>query len=93
MICCTVELLKSDHPLPASIGKEEADDAPPFANLLNGFTQQFSQWVYIQRGLRIFDGPKVHIYKVPRLINWTRTQALNDADDLIAEVLAAGMGK
>ena len=59
----------------------------------NGFTQQFSQWVYIQRGLRIFDGSKVHIYKVPRLTNWTRTQALNDADDLIAEVLAAGMGK
>jgi hypothetical protein len=93
MICCTVELLKSDHPLPASIGKEGADDAPPFANLLNGFTQQFSQWVYIQRGLRIFDGPKVHIHKVPRLINWTRTQALNDADDLIAGVLAAGMSK
>jgi hypothetical protein len=93
MICCTVELLKSDHPLPIEVGKEGADDAPPFAHLLNGFTQQFSQWVYIQRGLRIFDGPKVHIYKVPRLINWTRTQAFNDTDDLIAEVLAAGMGK
>ena len=93
MICCTVELLKSDYPLPIEVNKEEDDNAPPFAHLLNGFTQQFSQWVYIQRGLRIFDGPKVHIYKVPRLINWTKTQALNDADDLIAEVLAAGMGK
>jgi hypothetical protein len=93
MICCTVELLKSDHSFPIEVGKEGADDAPPFAHLLNGFTQHFSQWVYIQRGLRIFDGPKVHIYKVPRLINWTRTQAFNDADDLIAEVLAAGMGK
>jgi hypothetical protein len=90
MICCTIELLKSDHPLPLEIGKERADEA---AHLLKGFTQQFSQWVYIQRGLRIFDGSKVHIYKVPSLINWTRTQALNDADDLIAEVLAAGMGK
>ena len=93
MICCTVEILKSDYSLPIEVNKEEDDNAPPFAHQLNGLTQQFNQWVYIQRGLRIFDGPKVHIYKVPRLINWTRAQALNDADDLIAEVLAAGMSK
>ena len=89
MICCTVEILKSAQTLPIEVGKEGTDDVPSFTRLLNSFDKEFSQWVYIQRGLRIFAGPKIHIYKVPHLINWTRTQALNDADDLIAEVLAA----
>jgi len=52
-------------------------------------TEAQTQWVYVQRGLRIFDGPRIHIYKPPRLIDWTRTQALNDADDIIGEVLSA----
>jgi N-6 DNA Methylase len=93
MNCCTVELLKSDQPFAIQVTSEASEDARLLARLRNELNKEFSQWVYIQRGLRIFDGPKVHIYKVPYLINWTRTQALNDADDLIAEVLAAGMSK
>jgi type I restriction-modification system DNA methylase subunit len=93
VICCTVELLKSAQSFPIEVSKEGEDDRPPFPELLNGLNKGSSQWVYIQRGLRIFVGPKVYIYKVPRLINWTRTQARNDSDDLIAEVLGAGMGK
>jgi hypothetical protein len=38
MICCTIELLKSDHSFPIEVGKEGDDDAPPFVHLLNGFT-------------------------------------------------------
>lgn len=48
--------------------------------------ENISQWVYVQRSLRLFDGPRVYIYKSPRLIDWTRTQALNDAGDIIGEV-------
>ena len=31
---------------------------------------------------------KIHICKSPRLIDWTKTQALNDSDDIIAEILS-----
>ena len=52
---------------------------------------QFSQWVYVQRGIRLFDGSRIFIYKQPRLMNWTRTQALNDASDVISQAITAGM--
>jgi hypothetical protein len=52
--------------------------------------ERFSQWVYLDRSLRVFEGDAVQIYKAPRLIDWTRTQALNDADDIITDILASG---
>lgn len=49
--------------------------------------RQVSQWVYIQRGLRLYDGPRIHIYKAPRIIDWTRTQARIDAADIIGDLI------
>ncbi|MFN8454826.1 MAG: DNA methyltransferase [Anaerolineae bacterium] len=57
------------------------------AELSESLKQQISQWVYVQRGLRLFDGPRVYIYKVPYRVNWTRTQALNDAGDIIGQAI------
>jgi N-6 DNA Methylase len=58
-----------------------------FIELQQSLRQQHSQSVYVQRSLRVFDKDKVYIYKPSRLIDWTTTQALNDATDLIGEVL------
>jgi hypothetical protein len=55
--------------------------------LADNLRRQVSQWVYIQRGLRLFDGPKIHIYKTPRIIDWTRTQARIDAADIIGDLV------
>jgi hypothetical protein len=57
------------------------------SELSTSLREQVSQWIYVQRGLRLFDGPRIHLYKPPRLIDWTRTQAMNDAGDIIGEVL------
>ncbi len=89
LIVCTVELVDTNHPLPIVVNQQTPENTGLFARLSSELNREFSQWVYIQRGLRIFDGTKVHIYKVPRLINWTRTQAFNDADDIIATVLSS----
>jgi hypothetical protein len=51
-------------------------------------TERFSQWAYVDRSLRIFEEDSVHLFKSPRRMDWTRTQALNDADAIIAEILA-----
>jgi hypothetical protein len=51
---------------------------------------RFSQWVYVERSLRMFEEDGVQILKAPRIMDWTRTQALNDADEIIAEILASG---
>ena len=61
------------------------------AKLSDSLREQVSQWVYVQRGLRLFDGSRIYIYKSPRLIDWIRTQALIDAGDIIGEAVSTGM--
>jgi hypothetical protein len=87
LIVCTVEITRSRHPFDPVIEDARGSSSQALKRLWEDLEQRFSQWVYIQRGLRVFSGRKVHIYKSPRLVDWTRTQALLDADDIIAEVL------
>ncbi len=46
-----------------------------------------SQWVYIQKSVRIFDGERVTLLKPRRSIDWNQNQAFLDSDDVIAEIL------
>lgn len=39
-------------------------------------------------GLKVFDGPNIHILKSTKLRDWTQTAALNDADEIAASILA-----
>ncbi|MEM7530807.1 MAG: N-6 DNA methylase [Chloroflexota bacterium] len=63
-----------------------------FAELSENIREQISQWVYIQRSLYLFDGPHIHLYKAPRLIDWTRTQAIHDAGEIIGRILTESTG-
>ena len=84
---CTVEITRQDQPIAPKVREQNANDAED--NLWENLEQQFSQWVYVQRSLQIFDGSKIHFWKTSRLMDWTRTQALIDSDTIIAEVLNA----
>jgi hypothetical protein len=88
LICCTVEFVRSDHAFTPVIKEVSAQDGQIFSRLQQALKNEFSQWVYVQRGLKMFAPSSVSLYKMPELINWTRTQAMNDADELIAEVLS-----
>jgi hypothetical protein len=88
LICCTVEFVRSDRAFTPVVKDVSAHNGHMFGRLHQGLKAKFSQWVYVQRGLKIFAPSRVSLYKVPHLINWTRTQAMNDADDLIAEILS-----
>lgn len=57
--------------------------------ILHAAEQQFAQWVYVRRSVRIFAGNKIHLCKPARRLEWTETQALLDAADIIAEVVEA----
>lgn len=94
LIECIVELTqdKSKTQITAESIKEGDLTARRFlAEIRESIGEQFSQWVYVQRGLRLFEGSRIHIYKSPRLINWTRTQAFNDANDVIGQAISAGI--
>ena len=88
MVVCEVAVKHTPQPFDVKVNSVNGHLSASLSNLNHKLKQQFSQWVYVQRGLRIFDGPNVYICKAPRLIDWTKTQALNDSDDLIAEVLS-----
>lgn len=63
------------------------NDHGSFSKLRESLRQQHSQAAYVQRSLRVFDGPRLYIYKPSRILDWTYTQALNDSNDLIGEIL------
>ena len=89
LITCTIEMIDHDEPF------SEIENVRKTGNtrqeLLNQLSTQlqrkFSQWVYIQRNLRLYEGKRIYLYKPARLIDWTRTQAILDASDLIGEIL------
>ena len=88
LICCTVEFVRSDHAFTPVVKEASSQNGQMFTRLQQELKAEFTQWVYVQRGLKIFSSSSVSLYKVPQLINWTRTQAMNDADDMIAEILS-----
>ncbi len=49
-----------------------------------------SQWLYFDRNLMMYLDGKVFVCKPMQRIRWTRSQALADADQIIADLVAAG---
>jgi hypothetical protein len=45
------------------------------------------------RTITFFDGKSIHILKPKTMMHWTRTAALNDADEIFAEVIRASRDK
>jgi hypothetical protein len=92
LIECAIEITENNKPIPIdknSVEKGGLTTAGLLAELGDKLRDQVAQWVYIQRGLRLFDGPRIYIYKTPRLIDWTRTQAIIDAGDIIGEFISS----
>jgi hypothetical protein len=90
LIECIIDVVGTDKPVTLDSSGVKPGDVTSsriLSELSRSLREQVSQWIYVQRGLRLFDGPRIHLYKSPRLIDWTRTQAMNDAGDIIGEVL------
>lgn len=83
-IIATIEVTNEKRVLPIIISENEN---PAVKKLLDSVRKRHSQWAYVQRSIRIFEGTRVHIIKAARLLDWTRLQAIQDATDLIADVL------
>jgi hypothetical protein len=50
-------------------------------------SQQRDQWLYFDRNLRVYDGLRTYILKPLQHLHWTRTQAIRDAGEIIADSL------
>lgn len=91
-ICCEID----SAPQKSATADVLFDTDPPdtaLTEILKLLKSRRSQWVYVQRSFRVFAGNRLLLIKANRAIDWTRTQALLDSDDVIAEVLThAGRG-
>ncbi|MCI0471813.1 MAG: SAM-dependent methyltransferase [Candidatus Aminicenantes bacterium] len=90
LIECIVEIAAKSAPIAfpgVRVDKGNNTMARLSAELAGNLRRQISQWVYVRRGLRLFDGPKILMYKPPRIIDWTQTQARLDAGDIIGELV------
>lgn len=90
LIECVIDVVNTDTPITLDSSRVRPGDITSsriLSELSESLKEQVSQWIYVQRGLRLFDGPRIHLYKPSRLIDWTRTQAMNDAGDILGEVL------
>jgi hypothetical protein len=88
---CKIEQLEADSPFPVNPGSIKAGDiavADLLSTLAEELRDKLSQWVYIKRELRLYENDAIYIYKSAKLINWTRTQAMIDATEIIGSVVA-----
>ena len=94
LICCELQFLPASSTASQAIdvldAGENSKSKAAHRKLRELLSEKFSQWSYVDRSLRVFEEDTVQVFKSPRLMDWTRTQALNDADAIIAEILAEG---
>lgn len=91
-IVVSVELLREGERAKLSPLVRVGDDDTTVKDILKAARQKYGQWVYVQRSVRIFsaDQKVIYIIKPARRLEWTETQAILDAGDIIAEVASRG---
>jgi hypothetical protein len=60
-----------------------------FRKMRDELRSRHSQWVYFDRGLKVYSRGVLYQFKPLQRLHWTRRQAVLDADDIIAESLGA----
>jgi hypothetical protein len=72
---------------PVQIWDASNEDARRLAEARTHLIEQRSQWLYFNRNLRVYDGLRTYILKPLQRLHWTRTQAIQDAGEIIADSL------
>ena len=86
MACVTVKLGNRTNQFHEETPSDET--ILSISNLAQSTTSQVGHLEYL-RGVIVFDGPSVRIFKPLALLGWTQTAALNDAAEIYASIVAA----
>jgi len=71
--------------LPVRVMKATNEAARGFVAARNELIEKHAQWLYFRRNLRVYEPSKTYILKPLHRLDWTQTQAMQDAGDIIAE--------
>jgi hypothetical protein len=87
-----IELTKNSAPTESVlILRADAQTAKEFEKTRRRLRAKHSQWLYFDRNLRIplEKENRTYLFKPLQRLHWTRSQALVDADEIIADILTA----
>ncbi len=88
-----MEAVRIDVVFPGQKTKNKAKEIEIPDSIFDQLRRQHSQWLYFRRNLRIFDGNSIYLFKPKECYHWTESQALHDADGILAEILSMRGGK
>jgi methylase of polypeptide subunit release factors len=72
---------------PETVEKADERAAGEFQKARRTLRKKHSQWLYFDRNLLVFQGHLTVLFKPLQRFHWTRSQALADADEIIAATL------
>lgn len=74
---------------PVKVWEASEPAAGRLAEARSSLLERQSQWLYFNRNLRVYEGPRTYILKPLQHLHWTRTQAIQDAMAIIADSLGS----
>ena len=83
----SIVLKKQVKEIPPAIMKANSSEALEFTKIRKNLLKKHSQWVYFDRGLRIYNGMQTFFFKPMQKMFWCKSQALIDAGEIIAETM------
>ena len=72
---------------PVKVARTKGDIDREYAVALKHLSAADSQWAYFRRDLQIYAGSRTYFFKPFERLHWTRTQAILDATELLAEMV------
>lgn len=82
-----IDLVESHTPRPVKICKATEAEGRNLEYARARLIEKRAQWVYFQRNLRVYEGLRTYLLKPLQRMHWTRTQAIQDAQEIIADCL------
>lgn len=74
---------------PIRICEASETAASRLAEARSNLIERRAQWLYFNRNLRVYEGPRTYILKPLQHLHWTQTQAIQDALEIIADSLGS----
>ena len=84
-----IRLTQADAPHAPIIRATDERTSQEFTEVRKRLKQRHSQWIYFNRGLRVYDNNTIYCFKPMQAFHWTQRQAILDAGEVIAETLVA----
>lgn len=71
-----------------TVEKATKDTQGTFARMRTIIRKEYSQWVYIDRNLKIYEGENIYLFKPLKRLSWLRSKALEDASSLLSQIIS-----